>query len=79
MCEHTMKQASQLLLNKNIGDPMVAKWKLDVYDRQKEKNDIDPSMDHDWFDMAYGFALAHGLSPDKAYDFSLVLRDKGLL
>lgn len=61
------------------GDPMVAKWKRDVYDRQQEKNDVDPGMERDWFDVAYGFALAHGLQPDKAYDWALALGEQGLL
>jgi len=55
---------------------MVAKWKQDVYDRQ---GDTDYGGDRSWFDVAYGFALAHGFEPEKAYDWAMALGEQGLL
>jgi len=61
---------------KDGGDPMVAKWKQDVYDRQ---GNTDYGGDRSWFDVAYGFALAHGFEPEKAYDWAMNLGEQGLL
>lgn len=58
---------------------LVERWRREVYDRQQASNDVDPAMARDWFDMAYGFGLACGLQPDKAYDFALNLGERGLL
>jgi len=62
-----------------VQEPLIDKWKRLVSDRQRERGDVDSGQDRDWFDMAYGFALAHEMQPEQAYDFALDVMHKGLM
>ena len=35
---------------------------------------IDPEQTHDWYSLTLGWALAKGLSPEKALDFATYIR-----
>ncbi len=49
---------------------LIDKWKRLVSDRQRDRGDVDDNQDRNWFDMAYGFALAHEMQPVEAHDFA---------
>lgn len=48
-------------------------WKREVLD---QAHDIDPNNESRWGDLAMGYALGKGLSPDQAVDFELYLSHK---
>jgi len=49
-------------------------WRDEVFGRA---DSIDPDGDRDWEDMAYGYALGNGFTPDEAFDFIIFLIDEG--
>lgn len=52
-------------------DKMVALFKSEVHDRATE---IDPDDEHDWRSLTLGWALAKGMTPDEADEFSVYIR-----
>ena len=54
------------LWDQSVMDEIAAKWKQDVWDVQDE---VDANSESSWGDLAMGFALGNGLSPDQAFDF----------
>lgn len=52
-------------------DELHAKFRALVFDQETR---VDPDGERDWFDMYYGFALAHGISPELAYEYTIHAR-----
>ena len=61
----------------NCGGSMISvekltdEFKTELHDRAK---DIDPDNEHEWGTLAYGWALANGLSPKDALEFAEYIR-----
>ena len=51
-----------------MNEKLIARWKDEVVGRGEE---IDPNDEIDWYDMAVGFFLGAGLSPDTALEHAL--------
>lgn len=62
--------------SKRLAEDHIKAWVANVFDRQHE---IDPTFERDWFDMAFGFFLARGLSPDDALELTLEVENRNLL
>lgn len=43
-------------------------WLRTVWEKAEK---VDPRNERDWFDMAYGWAMGKGLTPDKALKFAI--------
>lgn len=46
-------------------------FKAEVCDRSKS---IDPDEEYDWYSLSLGWAIAKGMSPTKAHNFSTYVR-----
>lgn len=46
---------------------LSALFRAKVYDRAEE---VDADQERDWFDLAYGFALALDVEPEEAYEWA---------
>lgn len=51
--------------------PLVRAIKTELDDRADE---IDPTKEHDWYDLVFGWALAKGLEIEDARNFSTYIR-----
>ena len=52
-------------------DELHAKFRTLVYDQAER---VDASGERDWFDLYYGFALAHDVAPELAYEYAVHAR-----
>lgn len=50
-------------------------WHIDVYEKAHE---VDPHSESKWGDLAMGYGLGKGLSPDQACDFELFVSHLGI-
>ncbi len=56
----------------NLDDQaMLDQFKAEVSDRSEE---IDPNEEHDWLSLTLGWAIAKGMSPEKANQFAINVR-----
>jgi hypothetical protein len=54
---------------------LATTWRIDVYEKAQE---VDPFSESKWGDLAMGYALGKGLSPDQACDFELFVSHLGI-
>jgi hypothetical protein len=47
--------------------PMLFAFKSQVWDKVEE---VDPNGQHDWYDIAFGFAMGYGKPVDEAHQFA---------
>ncbi len=57
-------------------DELAARWKQDVWDIREE---VDTFSEADWGDLAMGFALGNGFTPDQGFDFERYMHHLGIL
>ena len=55
---------------------LTEQWKQDIYDRADE---VDPSSEMQWQDMAFGYAIAKGCDFDQAEEFIREIQLRGWL
>lgn len=64
------------LWDQAVMDELAARWKKDVWDIRDE---VDPNRSSDWGDLAMGFTLGNGLTPDQGFDFERYTHHLGIL
>ena len=49
-------------------------WKDEIFNHADA---VDSDADRDWEDLAYGYALGNGFTPDEAFEFTVFLHREG--
>lgn len=58
-----------------LADPLLPKLLKQFHDEISLKaSEVDEASNQDWFSLSLGWAIAKGLSPEKAHEFSIFLR-----
>jgi hypothetical protein len=50
---------------------LLLQYQKEIWDRRE---DVDPSNEQDWFSLGLGWAIAKGLTPEEAHEFSIYIR-----